>query len=1518
MKTPQQPPNTIPSPLTGIGKIRARIPAALALAATFALTQLAGAQETYTWNAVSGNWSTPANWTLNTVGAGPLAADSAIFGSTDTSASSTTVNNTVDSGFGGTIANLTYNSTSSTAFNVTQIPSGETLAVTGSVLVGGTSAASAVTEAYLTGGGTFLVTGTPLTIQNYGPSSATSIAFLNLSGLSYFVYSNSLGTISIEDATPSGDTRAGGDLTLAALANSITVSNLNLGTSQAAQAGPGSSTLVFGPGTNVINVASFNISAQKSSYTVTNSGGGLTIRGVSGANTDRALITIGNRNVASSTGSTTGNVFLNGCPVNIKASTLTVGEAPNNGGTPTSATGLSGNGVLQFDNGTVDATTVVMAYNTSANNGSDVAASTSVVTVGPNGTLIVGTGGLSLATQTLTGPATGTLNISNGTVVCNGSITMGTNQGTGNINFLNGGHLTLGLNALVGTPSLPVSSLNLSANSTLEFSIPSVSQTNIVVNSLIWPTPDSTLTITVDGLLGVSVGSTIPLIQFTTMTGTFTAPVLNLPSGITGTLSQTGNTIWLTITGGIRPGIGGLNELLNPGFEQGAADWTTVDAPTFDNTPVITTSPTTFYDNSPSGACGADATPELVLTHNGTNVANMYGQFTGSANTSSFSQQVATVGGSVFTAGAYTYVSHEDLMTGKNSFFYEVDFLDDGGNLLASFESAVVSNLTCTETAPFAVDTWNFLAVTNVMRVTAGANSGVVTGSIASGDLTAPPSTAKVQFSAKFVQQGAPDQYDGGSIYFDDVNLGFLSGPTPPILSAVTPNLITLCTNTVLSCSATSTVSTISSFQLVVTSSTLGGTPTTVTNTIGSPSVTVTGLGTSSATLNYALKTNTVYQSVLVRVTDGNNVTVSAAPVTFDTLVPSLVIEASDFNFSSGQFIDTPPNGGLALYAGKVGTPATDENKAARTGATQGYYRPGDAVIIQGAAPGAGSPPSSTEQKFVTSLANGDTNDVEVEVGYNSVGDWLNYSRTYGSSGTVSAPSGTYNVWCYLATDGTGVQAELSLLTSDPTTGNQTTNFLGFFGNSTFTDASYNTFVYVPLVDQFGNRVSITLSNGVQTLKSTVLGNPNLGFYMLTPVTPVVTPVLQNVSPSGTVPFQASNKFTFTVGPANGSDISTNGIGLTLNGSPVTGGLTFTEAGGSITGNFTLQSNAVYNAVITVTNADGLSSSYTVSFDTFNINDYQWEAVDYDFSTNNGTTWIGGQFIDNPVPSGETTCTQSPPSGQFGVVETNSYFGYPTDFTPFNDPNASGAVAQQGIDCFTNAQTGVQTFYRVDDVGSQQATDYVRPKFLFAQTNTPPSDGGTICPFNLGYFNAGNWVNYTRTWPTNSYNVWGRLAGGNGAFSGTTLSTVTSGVGTSNQTTSVLGSFADPNAAGWQVYHWVELLDTNGNPAVVHLGGVSTLRVTSGNNLNAEFFMLTPAVAPASAFKISASVSGGNIDISIPTLNGQNYTVWYAGSLSSASWTQVGGSITGDGTVHVFSQPSTTGQGYYKVKATAQ
>jgi hypothetical protein len=65
-----------------------------------------------------------------------------------------------------------------------------------------------------------------------------------------------------------------------------------------------------------------------------------------------------------------------------------------------------------------------------------------------------------------------------------------------------------------------------------------------------------------------------------------------------------------------------------------------------------------------------------------------------------------------------------------------------------------------------------------------------------------------------------------------------------------------------------------------------------------------------------------------------------------------------------------------------------------------------------------------------------------------------------------------------------------------------------------------------------------------------------------------------------------------------------------------------------------------------------------------------------------------------------------------------------------------------------------------------------------------------------------------------------------------------------------LGSFSDPDANGFQSWHWVPLM-SNGTNVVVSLSGKQTLKVTAppGNvtgSLNAHFYMFVPfsAVAP--------------------------------------------------------------------------
>ncbi|HEX3797772.1 MAG TPA: hypothetical protein VH413_03655 [Verrucomicrobiae bacterium] len=1459
--------------------------AALGIAALLGAAKTASA-DSYTWNAASGNWSTPGNWTPMTTGPnGPLATDTVVFGPNDTSSSTNSADNTVDASFAGTIASLTYNNATAGAPHVTEIDAGKTLTVTGSLVVGGLNANPAVTQVNFIGGGSLVASVTNATIENYNGSATTSSATLNLSGLSSFVFSNPTGNLSIADTTGSF-LRAGGALILASGSNSITASNINLSTSATANGGPlGSITL--GTGTNIINVANFNVSNNKNSASVSNQAGGLRIRGLTGTDASRANITLGNRNVANSTGQTTGSLLLNGAPVDIKAATLIVGEAPNAGAASSGAAGLAGNGVLQFDTGVIDATSLIMASNTSANSsGGFIGASTSAITVGANAKLTVGSG-ISLASQSSTGPATGTLTISNGTVVCNGNITQtesATGTAVGSIVFVGGGTLTVA--GSIGGTTNPISNFTLDNNVTLQFALTSATQPAVSASTITWPSSDSTLNIKISSVpAGLSVGSSVPL--FTAVNplagGTVSSPVLTLPGGATGNLSVSNTTVYLTFTGGVGIGIGGVNQLVNPGLETApnSTGWATAG-----NANTINTGSATYYN---AGLCPPDSPAQLVVSHTGVNVGNIYGQFPGP---SSWTQTASTVAGSVYTAGAYTLASHEDLLNGTASFHYEVDFLDADGVLLSAYQSYTISNLQCGVEGPFPKDTWVYLAVTNQMIVNNGVNTGALLATVPTGVLTAPPNASRVQYRILVANPNS----NGGSIYWDDANLGFISGPSAPVVSAITPNLVTLCTNTTVTATVTSPLSIITNIQVVVRSTTLGGiTTNSITNGLTSTNISVTGIGTASVSVTYNLTPNTIYRSISVVATDANGVAVSSPSAVLDTLQPSLVIEASDFNYSNGTFQNTPQNGGLALYQGQVGVEGVDEHKAPRS-STQSYYRPSDAVIIEGAAPNTGVPPTGTEQKFVTAAANGDTNDIEVEVGFNSGGDWLNYTRTFGSGG--SAPAGAYNVWAYLATSGSGAEMTLSQVTSDPTQPNQTSNVLGNFGNASFTDASYNSFVYVPLVDQFGNRVSVTLGTGNQTLKSTVVGNPNIGFYMLVPVAPIITPALQNVYPDGSTLFQATNKLSYTVSPANGAALTAGGVDLVVNGADVTSQTTITPLNGSLTVTYPLIANSLYTATLTVTNSGGLVSVFPVTFDTFNATNYQLECVDYDFSID-GTT--GGMFIDNPVPTCDANQTA------MGTLATNSYFGFPT-----GNPSA---IALQGIDIhFPNdGQSATSEIYRNDGVGQEMTTDTgVRPKFTAARTLLGDPNIG---PVDIGYYGGGYWMNYTRHYPAGTYNVWGRLAGGAGPFSGTTLSMVTSGVGTSVQSSNVLGTFSDPNAAGWQTWHWIPMRDANGNKSTVtFLGGTNTatLNLTSGNNLNAQFLMLTVAPIQVTITGAPSTSTPGAIGLTVNTLTGHTYLLLKSPTLNGA-YTQVD-SFPGNGSPHTFTQAESGTAGYFRIQ----
>jgi fibronectin-binding autotransporter adhesin len=516
------------------------------LAALIATTQLASAAAvTWTGGGTDLDWSTGANWG----GTPPGGGDTATFGSTGTVGTAGLVNNIVDVSFTATLGSLTYNQASSGQYHTTQIPSGQTLAVTGAFTVGGLNADGSITEVGMTGDGTFQATGTAFQVGNSGSSSTSTLhATLDMSTLSTFIYNASGGTWVIA-GSGSSTARAGGVLNLAGVSNNITVGTINFNTGGGNNSGF-HSLIQFGAGTNVLNVGTFNVCQTKAQFATvqflsgTPATAGLRLRGVNGNSDDtsRATLTLGDRNNSGS-GNTDGEFLFNGHPVDIKAGTLTIGQDRTGSGTSTH----TGVGVLQFDTGIVDATTVVMAAATGA--GTTVSA-TGTLTVGANGTLVVGTGGLSLANRVSTAvSATGTLNINGGTVICGNNIIKTTASASGTL-AMNGGTLRM-VNAAntVGTPSIPINSFS-ATDATLELALDgtgAATRTNIIATTI---NANGTTTIQIDSIANISGITTFHIAKATTA---FNGGVANfavatpLPDGWIPSLSLNNNTLDLTL-----------------------------------------------------------------------------------------------------------------------------------------------------------------------------------------------------------------------------------------------------------------------------------------------------------------------------------------------------------------------------------------------------------------------------------------------------------------------------------------------------------------------------------------------------------------------------------------------------------------------------------------------------------------------------------------------------------------------------------------------------------------------------------------------------------------------------------------------------------------------------------------------------------------------------------------------------------------------------------------------------------
>jgi len=643
--------------------------------------------------------------------------------------------------------------------------------------------------------------------------------------------------------------------------------------------------------------------------------------------------------------------------------------------------------------------------------------------------------------------------------------------------------------------------------------------------------------------------------------------------------------------------------------------------------------------------------------------------------------------------------------------------------------------------------------------------------------------------------------------------------------------------------------------------------------------------GPSTWNVTYAgLQANQSY-SATISVADALNNTASGS-LKFDTWNPVFQVEAEDFDFNGGQYIDNPtPTLGTAgdSYFGKVGVVGIDEfNQNAvppYAGASSDNYRATD-------------PTATTRVTDATRAQFKATGAYDYNVGFLGPGFWQNYTKTW--------PTGTYNIYIRMASGANlgNLHASWSKVIDGWGTTNQITRHIG-----TFTIPStngYSSYLYAPLIDKYGNYANVTLG-GTDTFRCTELTQDqsdllaaatyglNVNFFMLLNARADL-PRVDGIYPDGTVLDQQTNALTFVASsPVYG--LATNNIHLTLNGVDVSSGLIFSGGPGGVwnVSYPKLSMNTFYTAVITMTDNNNQAHTTTVNFDTFSSNNYTWEAEDWDFDPAYSPISDGSglRFIDNPIPT--------------SVPATNSYFGQTGD---------GSQISGNPIDyssLFGLTHPGTYNYRPYDYVSAEVTSDAPRLKYLTAQL---ANNDGNIVDRDVNFWATNGWINYTRTFPSGTYYLYARLSAGAVPYT-LQCAQVTSGAGSGTQASNYLGSFTG-TGTGFGNWSYVPLVNTNTSQRVqLTLGGVSTFTFTGDYNEDVNFFMLVPL--PPAPVSLAAAINGANVQLSFPTKASVTYIIEFKDSLSDATWTFLA-SVPGDGTVQSHSDGLTATSRFYRLR----
>ncbi len=387
-----------------------------------------------------------------------------------------------------TVASLTVNSNTQPSpgtANAITIGAGQTLTVSGNVLVGGVNQGTTTNTAFnpitlltVSGAGTLATgsgTGGTFVVGNLKGGTNTGggdtiIGKLDLSGLANFTANyGPTGVFSVgASASGAGDLSPFGQLVLASN-NTITAGALSVGLNGPGAGNTSKSSLLLGQ-TTVLNVDAVTVGAGKTQPTTFDPNNPnptglikfntgltnpcITLRGSAGGTSRVGTVTIVNGDLytASSGTNESGVIDFTGGVVDAKIDTLIAGTGANNGNSAASF------GILTFDNGTVDVNTVKLGLEDRVPAVSNAAA-TGTINVNGTGNLILGAGGMELGHKlsTVTAAMTGNLNVNGGTVTASGDIFGG--GGTSNVT-LNSGTMNMGGKG-IGTAAGPITTIML-------------------------------------------------------------------------------------------------------------------------------------------------------------------------------------------------------------------------------------------------------------------------------------------------------------------------------------------------------------------------------------------------------------------------------------------------------------------------------------------------------------------------------------------------------------------------------------------------------------------------------------------------------------------------------------------------------------------------------------------------------------------------------------------------------------------------------------------------------------------------------------------------------------------------------------------------------------------------------------------------------------------------------------------------------------------------------------------------